>query len=67
MEQVASHHGRVAFEPLACYIAEIHNADEKFDARKDWPWRYWALEAIDKSRKNWTTRYASMFQAPLLS
>jgi len=58
---------QLGFKPLACYIEEIHNADEKFDARKDWPWRYWALEPIDKSRKNWTTRYASMFQAPLVS
>jgi len=53
---------QLGFKPLACRIAEIHNADEKFAARKDWPWRYWALEPIDKSRKNWTTRYASMFQ-----
>lgn len=58
---------QLGFKPLARYIEEIHNADEKFDARKDWPWRYWALEPIDKSRKNWTTRYASMFQAPLVS
>ncbi len=58
---------QLGFKPLACYIEEIHNADEKFDARKDWPWRYWALEPIDKSRKNWTTRYASVFQAQMVS
>jgi SAM-dependent methyltransferase len=55
---------QLGFCPLLPHLEEIHNADENLDARKDWPWRYWSLEPIDKSRKNWPMRYAAIFQAP---
>lgn len=55
---------RLWLRPVTSYIEEIHNADGEFDARCGWPWRYWGLEPIDKSRANWTQRYAAMFLAP---
>ncbi len=55
---------QLGLRPVTSYIEEIHNAELDFDARSGWPWRYWGLEPIDKSRKNWTQRYASMFIAP---
>ena len=54
----------LGFRPVTSYIEEIHNAEPELDARSGWPWRYWGLEPIDKSRANWTQRYASMFIAP---
>ncbi len=55
---------QLGLRPVTSYIEEIHNAEPDFDARTGWPWRYWGLEPIDKARKNWTQRYASMFIAP---
>jgi hypothetical protein len=50
--------------PVATRIEEIHDADPLLDARRDWPWRYWALEPLDRRRKDWIERYATIFQAP---
>jgi chemotaxis methyl-accepting protein methylase len=51
-------------EPVITRIEEIHNADPTIDAPKDWPWKYWGLEPLDKTRKNWTFRYAAIFREP---
>lgn len=51
-------------EPITTQIEEIHNADPDIDAPKGWPWRYWGLEPLDRSRKNWPARYSVIFRVP---
>jgi chemotaxis methyl-accepting protein methylase len=51
-------------EPVTTRIEEIHYADPAIDAPKDWPWRYWGLEPLDKTRRNWALRYAAIFREP---
>jgi len=41
-------------------IHEMHDGDSS--VRHDWPWRYWGLEPFDWKRKDWSVRYASVFQ-----
>jgi hypothetical protein len=53
--------------PVATRIEEIHGADPDWDARKDWPWRYWALEPMNKKRRHWVERYAAIFRLPVPS
>lgn len=48
--------------PVLSRIEKIHNADER--AREVWPWQYWGLEPLDRSRPDWRLRYATIFQAP---
>ena len=55
---------RLGFKPVTSYIEEIHNSEEKRDARKNWPWAYWSLEPLDKSKRNWSQGYSARFQAP---
>lgn len=51
-------------EPITSQIEEIHYADPNIDAPKDWPWKYWGLEPLDRSRKNWPFRYSALFRVP---
>jgi chemotaxis methyl-accepting protein methylase len=60
-EQVAR---QLNLKPIPSRIEEIHNADGAIDAQLDWPWKYWGLEPMDKTRKNWIQRYATVFQVP---
>lgn len=46
--------------PVSELVEEIHDGDPS--VRGDWPWRYWGLEPLDRSRKDWQIRYASVFQ-----
>jgi len=55
---------RLGLQPVTELIEEIHNAEPDLDARRDWPWRYWALEPMDKQKRNWAERYAAIFQVP---
>jgi chemotaxis methyl-accepting protein methylase len=57
---VTQHH----LKPIATRIEEIHNAEPERDARRDWPWRYWSLEPMDKTRRRWLERYAAIFRVP---
>jgi SAM-dependent methyltransferase len=50
--------------PIQLRIEEIHGAAPDLDARRYWPWKYYGLEPLDKRRKNWVQRYASVFQVP---
>lgn len=50
--------------PVQTRVEEIHNADFWLDARCDWPWKYWGLEPLNKRRRNWLQRYASILQVP---
>jgi len=51
----------LGLEPTVDLLEEIHNGDSRL--RREWPWQYWGLEPLDKSRRDWKTRYASIFQA----
>jgi chemotaxis methyl-accepting protein methylase len=55
---------RLKLTPIRARIEEIHNADAAIDAQLDWPWKYWGLEPLDKTRRNWIWRYATVFRAP---
>jgi 2-polyprenyl-3-methyl-5-hydroxy-6-metoxy-1,4-benzoquinol methylase len=50
--------------PIQLRIEEIHGAAPDLDARRYWPWKYYGLEPLDKRRRNWVQRYASVFQVP---
>jgi chemotaxis methyl-accepting protein methylase len=58
-EHVARQFG---LQPVSNRIEEIHNAE--LNDLRNWPWRYWATEALDKTRKDWARRYATIFQMP---
>lgn len=52
----------VGWMPIQDALEEMHNGDPQ--VRRDWPWRYWGLEPLNKSRPDWRLRYASLFKAP---
>lgn len=49
--------------PVSQNIENIHNADDT--GRRIYPWKYWGLEPLDKTRTDWTRRYATVFRKPL--
>jgi chemotaxis methyl-accepting protein methylase len=51
-------------EPVTTRIEEIHCADAVIDVPSGWPWEYWGLEPLDKTRRDWTFRYAAIFRKP---
>lgn len=53
---------RSGLEPITDDIQQIHDADPMLDAPKDWPWKYWGLEPMDLTRRDWPTRYAAIFR-----
>jgi SAM-dependent methyltransferase len=55
---------RSGLEPITDEIQQIHDADPLIDAPKDWPWKYWGLEPMDLTRRDWPTRYAAIFRVP---
>jgi CheR methyltransferase, SAM binding domain len=46
--------------PLPMNVVEIHDGDAL--ARACWPWDYWGVEPMTKSRPDWLSRYASVFR-----
>jgi chemotaxis methyl-accepting protein methylase len=48
------------WKPVTELLEDIHDGDCAL--RRDWPMRYWGLEPLDKTRKNWITHYAAAFQ-----
>ncbi|HEV8535407.1 MAG TPA: CheR family methyltransferase [Candidatus Limnocylindria bacterium] len=50
----------LGWKPVRASLEEIHDGDPVL--RWGWPWGYWGLEPLDKSRPDWTVRYASVFQ-----
>ena len=48
--------------PLDWNVAEIHDADEM--RRSAWPWYYWSLEPISRRRRDYLTRYSTIFLKP---
>ena len=50
----------LGWEPLPDLKQESHDGDPS--VRADWPWHWWGLEPLDRSRSDWETRYASVFR-----
>ncbi len=51
---------RLGWEPVEELLEEIHEGDPC--VRGQWPCQYAGLEPLDKSRKEWKLRYASVFR-----
>jgi SAM-dependent methyltransferase len=51
----------LGWQPVEELLEEIHEGDI---LRNVWPFDYYGLEPLDKSRKDWKIRYASAFQIP---
>jgi SAM-dependent methyltransferase len=50
----------LGWTPVLDLLKEIHDGDPS--VRRDWPWKYWGLEPFTSKRRDWTVRYASVFQ-----
>ena len=50
-------------QPIVLRIEELHEINVR--ERRGWPWEYWGLEPLDKTRKDWARRYATIFQVPM--
>jgi len=50
----------LGWEPVRELMAEIHDGDPS--VRADWPWEWWGLEPLDRTRRDWQTRYAAAFR-----
>ena len=50
------------WRPVVDLIEEVHEGDQSM--RHGWPLEYWGLEPLDRSRKDWKLRYASVFKLP---
>ena len=50
------------WRPVVDLIEEVHEGDQSM--RHGWPLEYWGLEPLDRSRKDWKVRYASVFKIP---
>ena len=55
----------LGWKPVREMIEDIHDGDRSL--RVSWPWRYWGLEPLDKTRPDWPMRYASVFQVGVSS
>jgi len=53
----------LGWEPVEELIEEIHEGDRS--VRDDWPWHWWGLEPLDRSRRDWKLRYAAAFRIPV--
>jgi len=50
----------LGWEPVSELIEEVHDGDPS--VRNDWPWQWWGLEPLDRTRPGWETRYAAVFR-----
>ena len=50
------------WKPVEELLEEIHDGDPVL--RNDWPFRYFGLEPLDKTKVDWKFRYATAFQIP---
>jgi hypothetical protein len=53
---------RLRLKPLPIRLEQIHNAELDLDARRHWPWKYYGLEPLNRSRKDCVQRYSAVFQ-----
>jgi SAM-dependent methyltransferase len=52
----------LGWTPVTERIEELHDGDHTL--RDGFPWEYWALEPLDKSKPDWQLRYATVFRRP---
>ena len=52
----------LGWTPIVDRIEELHEGDPTQRGR--WPWEYWALEPLDKGKRDWQLRYATVFLRP---
>ena len=57
--------GRHGLRPVDWEIESIHDSDQM--RRSAWPWGYWTLEPLDRSRPDFTARYSTIFRTPASS
>jgi SAM-dependent methyltransferase len=50
----------LGWKPVPDLLEQIHDGDQTL--RVSWPYKYWGLEPIDRRRRDWKVRYASVFQ-----
>jgi chemotaxis methyl-accepting protein methylase len=50
----------LGWKPVPELLEEIHDGDPSL--RVSWPCKYWGLEPLDQTRRDWRIRYASVFQ-----
>ena len=50
----------LGWRPIDDLIEEIHEGDSGM--RNDWPFQYGGVEPFDKTRQDWRSRYAAVFQ-----
>jgi chemotaxis protein methyltransferase CheR len=50
-----------SYMPVSERIEEVHLGDR---AMLDWPWTRCGVEPLEKTRADWVTRYAAVFQVP---
>jgi chemotaxis methyl-accepting protein methylase len=55
----------LGWKPVSDLIEDVHEGDRSL--RVSWPWRYWGLEPLDRTRPDWPIRYASVFQVGVAS
>ena len=53
--------GELGFEPVTARWEEIYAAE---DVHASWPLRFWGLEPVDRTRRDWPARYATIFRSP---
>ena len=53
----------LGWEPVTELIAEIHDGDPSL--RDGWPCAWWALEPLNRTRRDWQNRYAAAFRVYL--
>jgi chemotaxis methyl-accepting protein methylase len=52
----------LGWRPVPELLEQIHDGDPS--VRGDWPWCWWGLEPLDRSRPDWQLRYAAFFRIP---
>jgi chemotaxis methyl-accepting protein methylase len=52
----------LGWRPVPELLEQIHDGDSS--VRESWPWCWWSLEPLDRSRPDWQLRYATAFQIP---
>jgi hypothetical protein len=53
----------LGWQPIPELLEQIHDGDPS--VRAGWPWCWWGLEPLDRSRPDWQLRYAAFFRIPL--
>jgi hypothetical protein len=50
----------LGWRPIPELLEQIHDGDPC--VRNDWPWKWWGLEPLSRSKPDWQWRYAAFFE-----